>query len=271
MGPKIGDVGAEIGERPHAEAQELPVGIQRQRRPGQMVACLGVAEKTLGAAAQPAHRQPQLARRPGHQDLLVIGEVLHAEAAAEVVREDAQAVFFDPENAGDDGARAVHVLAVDVEGVALARGIVDAERTARLDGTHDQAVVDQFDLHDMGGGPEGSLGGVGVALCPRAGEVARRLRPNLRRARLARLRRVDHRRQRCVLHTHELRRILRGGERPRPRSWPPPRRRGARGRSTASGWADSRRGLPSGRVSATKASAMHGSVPSPSAATSVPV
>ena len=65
----------------------------------------------------------------------------------------------------------------------------------------------------MGGGPEGSLGGVGVALCPRAGEVARRLRPNLRRARLARLRRVDHRRQRCVLHTHELCRILRGGER----------------------------------------------------------
>ena len=120
-GAQIGDVGAEIGERPHAEAQELPVGIQRQRRPGQMVACLGVAEKALGAAAQPAHRQPQLARRPGHQDLLVIGEVLHAEAAAEVVREDAQAVLFDPENAGDDGARAVHVLAVDVEGVALAR------------------------------------------------------------------------------------------------------------------------------------------------------
>ena len=121
--------------------------------------------------------------------------------------------LLDPENAGDDGARAVHVLAVDVEGVALARRVVDAERAARLDGADDEAVVDQLDLRHVGGGLEGGLGALSVAVRPGAGEVARRLGPELRRVRLARLHGVDHRRQRRVVHVHQLRRVLGGGQR----------------------------------------------------------
>ena len=210
--PEIGDVGAEIGERAHAQAQEAPVRVQRQCRTGHMVARLGVAEEALGPAAQPTHRPPQPARGPGHQDLLGVGKILHAEAAAEIVGENPQALLPDPENAGDDGACAVHMLAVDVEGVALGLRVVDAERAARLDGVHDQAVVDQLDLHRMGRGREGRLRGRPVAVLPDAGEVARRLRPELGRTRLPRLRRVHHRRQRRVVHVHQVRRVACGGE-----------------------------------------------------------
>ena len=85
---EIGDIGAEIGEGPHAQAEEPPVRVQRQRRPGEVVAGLGVAHESLGTSAQPAHRAGQPARGPGHQDLLGIGEILHAEAAAQIVGKD---------------------------------------------------------------------------------------------------------------------------------------------------------------------------------------
>ena len=208
-GPQVGDVGAEVGERAHAQAEELPVGIQRQRAAREMVARLRVAEKALAAPAQPAHRPPQPARGPGHEDLLMIGKILHAEAAAEIVGEDAEAVLLDPEDAGDDGARAVHVLAVNVEGVALAFRIVDAERAARLDGAHDEPVVDQLDLDHVGCRLEGGVRGIGIAVYPGTREVARRFRPDFRRARLAGFRGVDHGGQGGVLHVHQLRRVLR--------------------------------------------------------------
>ena len=62
----------------------------------------------------------------------------------------------------------------------------------------------------MGRGPEGRLGGGGVTLRPGAGEVARRLRPDLRRAGCARLCGVDHRGQLGVVHAHQVRCVARG-------------------------------------------------------------
>ena len=84
------EIGADIGDARHLERQELARSIERQRRLGLHVARRMVGEEHLAAGGDPFHRPADLARRPGDQHVLGIDEVLGAEAAADIGRDEAQ-------------------------------------------------------------------------------------------------------------------------------------------------------------------------------------
>ena len=66
----------------------------------------------------------------------------------------------------------MRVLGGGPERVALAAAIVRADRSARLYGARREAIVDELERCDMGGGGEGGLDRLGVAEPPIVGDVA---------------------------------------------------------------------------------------------------
>jgi hypothetical protein len=129
---------------------------------------------------------------------------LHAEAAADVRRDDADLVLGDPELAGHEEADQVRVLAREVHGELAGAEVRHAG--ARLDRRAGRAVVDDPALHHHVGV---TPGGVHVAAGDRP--LVRLVGPELlvheRRAVLERLLGVDHHGQRVVLDEHLFGRV----------------------------------------------------------------
>ena len=109
-----------VGERAHAQAAELAVGVQRQLGVGDVVPAVGVGQEGLAAVGGPLHRPADPLRRPEDQQLLGVVEDLRAEAAAHVGRHHAQLVLrhLQGERAQEQ-ARQVRVLRRGVERVAV--------------------------------------------------------------------------------------------------------------------------------------------------------
>ena len=105
--------------------------------------------------------------------MLGIGEVLGAEAAADIGRDEAHIRGRDAERAGDVVAVDVDVLAGDVQRVAAARRIELADGAARLHRVHDDAMVVEPQRDDMGRRGEGGIGGLGIAGAPVEADIAR--------------------------------------------------------------------------------------------------
>src|SRR6185503_6533300 len=75
----------------------------------------------------------ELPRRPKDQPVLGILPALGAEGAADVARDDPDALLGDAEDGtGQHLADPMRVLDVRMEGVAILAGVVDAEGAARL-------------------------------------------------------------------------------------------------------------------------------------------
>ena len=96
--------------------------------------------------------RPSLRRRPGDQRLFRVVELLDAEAAADIGRDDAQLVLRDLEHEDahqdlDD----VRELARGPQRVLPGRRLVLADRGARLHRIADEAIVDEADARDMRG------------------------------------------------------------------------------------------------------------------------
>ncbi len=115
---RAGHVGAEVGDAVHVQREEMALGIQRQGGVREVVASLMIAQKRLRSRGDPFHRPSGAAGRPQDQGVLGIGEILRAEAAADIRGDEANRCRIDAEGAGGDVAVAVDVLAGHMQGVA---------------------------------------------------------------------------------------------------------------------------------------------------------
>ena len=179
----------------------LPLLVERQFAGDDLVAAMGVAEQRFRTRRHPFDRTAaDPARRPHHERILRIAAVLHAEAAADIGRNDAKFGLRDVQHlAGDGGAGAVRVLRGRIERVVVAVGMIVADRGARLDRIGGDARVVDLQRDDVFGAGEGRVGRVLVAHHQREGDIVGRLVPHQRRARLHRILGADHRRQRLIL------------------------------------------------------------------------
>ena len=202
-------VGPEIGDRVHPEAQHLAVGVDREFRMGDVVAAMRVAEERLGAIGGPFHRAADLLGRPDADCLLGIDEDLGAEAAPDVGRDHAQLVFGrDADEGGEHQPRHMRVLAGGVEREAVGARIIIADRGARLHGVRHQPVVDDVELGHVRGAGEGGFRLVLVAEMELEHGVVGRDFVHRRAADLAGAGGVVHRGKHLVVDVDLLGRVL---------------------------------------------------------------
>ena len=169
------------------------------------------AGKILAAIADPRDRTAEATRRPQHQHPFRIEHVLHPEAAADVGNADAKLFPADAKDAvGEQVADRVRAGGRGGQVQTAARGIELAQRTARLHRRGDDAVVDQFAFHDMGGVADRGFHRADLAAVELERDVAPRLRPDRRGVRQNGIRDRDHRRQRRVVDDDGLGGIARG-------------------------------------------------------------
>ena len=177
-----GGVVAEIGAHPSdvagAHGEEGAVLVEGELALGDVVAAVGVGEEGLAALAGPLHGAAELAGGVADHGVLGVEEELHAEAAADVGGDDADAVEGRLE---DDGGQ--HLLdapaALGVGGQRPLGGgrVVGGGGGAGLHAVDDDAVVHDRQAGDVRGlGEEGVDAGL-VAGFPVEADVLRHVRP----------------------------------------------------------------------------------------------
>ena len=163
------------------------------------------------------HRPPDLARAHQHRDVLRIDRRLHAEGAADILRDHPQFVVRHAHDGGCLAAQGVGALRAGVQRVAAALLVMDAGGAARFHRGHHQALVGDADARDMRrlGDDAGNLAFVllvGRRARPVDAEIARRVRKKLHLAGHGGFQ-VDHRRQFLVVDRDLLGSVLRRGAR----------------------------------------------------------
>ncbi len=113
--------------------------------------------------------------------MLDIGEVLGAEAAADIGRDEADAARIDGQRAGHEGAIDVNVLAGDVQRVAAGGRVERSHGAARLHRVRDHAVIAEGERHDVSGSAEGLVHGHAVTGLPIEAGIAGNVRGKLGR------------------------------------------------------------------------------------------
>ncbi len=197
VGADRADIGAHAAEMADAQRENFPLLVERQLDIAVGVAGVVVAEEGLGAVRHPVHGAADLARR--HQDggVFRIGAGLEPERAADVLGGDAQALLGNAEDRRHSVAQRACALRAAAQIVALVRRIVARGGAARLHRMHHDALMDQGDLGDVLRRRHDALDLLGVGLGvgrhsqPVHRDVARRLRPDLRRTVAHRLAQVD--------------------------------------------------------------------------------
>ncbi len=199
----------------HARAHggETSVLVEGELTPQHVVARLVVGHEALSALRRPRHRPTQPSRRHQQQRVLGVGAAARAEATAGVRHDHAKPLDPDAQHVGHQRAHPVRRLAADLERPPGGGGLVGGDGRARLEEHRGDAVVDDLDPGDVGGPVEGARDGGRVATLPFEGHVARAVVPDPRRAGRQRLLHLEDRRQRLVLHAHEVGRVLRAGRR----------------------------------------------------------
>ena len=105
-------IGADVGEGLDPQRQKLVVLVERQFGLGDVVAALLVGQQAFAALGNPFHRPAEHARRGDAENVFVVERALHAEAAADIFRNDAHLVVghfqnFDRQRAADE-VRTLH-------------------------------------------------------------------------------------------------------------------------------------------------------------------
>ena len=198
-------VGAEIRDCAHPQAPKSPDRIESELGMADVIATLGITQEGLRPPAVPLDGPAESLGRPQHQRVLRIGVVFHAEAAAHLRRNHSQSRLVDTEARGDDAAHVINVLAVDIEGVALLGGVVDAGRAARLNCAGHRTIVNKVKGNNPLGGGERGLCRRPVAFLPVEADVVRRLVPQLGGIGICGLRRLRDRRERRIGNIDPLR------------------------------------------------------------------
>ncbi len=197
-------IGAEVAPRLDLQRGDQPVGVEADGAVADHRPAVGVGLEGVAPLAGPLDRPAEVARGVQHQPVFGIEEGLHAEAAADVAGADAHLPRLDAHDAGQHLLRAGDALPAEVEGEAVAL-VPMADRGANLHRRRRDAVLDDAQPRDVGGGGEAGGGLVGVA--QREGEqvVRRRVGPDLRCVRRQRLGERGHGGQLVVIDHHRLR------------------------------------------------------------------
>ena len=174
-------IGADIDPGAHPHGQEIAVPVERERRLGDVVAALVIADQPFRSLAGPFHRPPGLARCPEHQDLFRVHAAPEPETAAHVIRDDADPVLGQMEDvARKRASQPMRVVDCGMERVTP--GAVDiAQEGARLHGVRGHPRDHEAALDDMPGPRETGLHGVPVAQKVDEALVVGRLLPERRR------------------------------------------------------------------------------------------
>ena len=183
-----------------AQRHDASLPVEGELGDAAVVPGVRVGEHGLGARRHPAHRRAEHPRRYEHRALLREAHELHPEAAADLRGHHAQPLFLDAERRGDQGAHQVHALALGVEPIRPACGIVTPDRGAGLDRRGPHPVVGALDPDYVGGAFERCRRRLGVAELTHHRDF------------LA-LARVQHRGQGFVVDLHALRRVGGGFDR----------------------------------------------------------
>ena len=185
--PERGVVRAHVGLGADAQREELRVLVERELDMCQVIAAMTIADERLAAIRSPVHGTADALRRPQHDHVFVVMKGLRAEAAADIRRDHADLGFRRLQRGGgQQHALHVRILRGQPERVLLLAVVVLAGGGARLHRVADHAAVDEIELRDMRRLRERGFGGRLVADLPVERDVARRLAPDLRRARCER-------------------------------------------------------------------------------------
>ena len=221
------------------ERQELAVVVERQLDVAVGVAGVVVADERLVAARHPVHRPADLLRADQHRDVFRIGPGLEPERAADLLGGHADFRRRNAHHAGHRVAHGARALRADAQQIAVVRLVVARGAAARLHRGDVDALMHQRDPRDMRRGLHRRvdlgrhLVGIGREPGPVDRDVARRLRPHLRRAGLHRLAQIGHRVDAPRTRPRPPRRRPAPPHRSRRAPSPPARRRGAPARRPA--------------------------------------
>ena len=123
----VGDIGALVAQMAHAQGEELALVVERELRLADGVARLRVADEGLRTRRLPVHRPADFARRHQQRDVFRIAGRLHAEGAADVLRDHPQFFVRHAHDGGRLAAHAVGALRAGTQRVA----VVSPRRIAR--------------------------------------------------------------------------------------------------------------------------------------------
>src|SRR6185436_15290959 len=95
------EIGARVADPGVSKGDEAPLAVERELAGELGGAAMVVADDGLEARADPFHRPPERLRRVHHRAVLRIGLRAHAEAAADVLRVQAEFLLRHPPDAGE--------------------------------------------------------------------------------------------------------------------------------------------------------------------------
>ena len=144
------DLAAEVVVGGHAEPEDLSVGVERHLGVRELVAAVEVGEERFAAVRDPFHRPPDPPRRPQHGDLLGVEAALGAEAAADVARDDVDAVRRHLEDVlREELPDAVRVRGRGDEPPARFAAVERADAAARLERVAGDPLVQDAQPRDV--------------------------------------------------------------------------------------------------------------------------
>ena len=146
-----------------------------------MVARLMVGEETLTAGGDPFDRPVNRPRRPRHQYMLGIDEILGAKAAADIRRDKPHRRRGHAQCASGVVACCMNALARHIGCIPAGLLIPHANDAAQFHRVGDDAVIVEAELDDMGRPGEGGVDCWPVAGVPIETDVAWRFCRDLRR------------------------------------------------------------------------------------------
>ncbi len=213
-GREIAEIAAERGERVDLHRDDAPVRGETHARLREVVARLRVGQHSLRPARRPLDGPAQLLRGPDDRRDLDGEMPLHAEAAADIGRDDADLVFGNSERVDREPApEIVRLLSRGVERIAVAGRVVVAGVGARLHRIRGEPRVDQIELHDACRRGHRRFGFRAIAALDVEDEIGAEARMHEHGARLNRIAHVDDGIDLLVLHIDPLGGLL--GAKPR--------------------------------------------------------
>ena len=178
--------------------------VERQFDLGHQIAALIIAEKGFRARRGEFHRPADLFRGPQHETEFDEGAVAGAEIAADVGRKHAQVLRRDAEHLNELALLPHRAAGAGIERIAAGRGVVVAERGARLERHAGDAADMKILRHHMRGARERLVGRLDIAEHGLHRDVVRHLVPQHRRAGPHRILGMQHERQFLVTHFDRL-------------------------------------------------------------------
>ena len=146
----------EIGAIVPADGEEVAVRVHRKLAGERQRAALPIAHEQFRARADPFHRPAEFAGGKHHREVFGIGRRTHAEASADVLRDEHDLLLVDTADERELSLHAADALKRHMKRVAIVRGVELNEARARLERIADEALtVDRELAHVFRAGERG--------------------------------------------------------------------------------------------------------------------